>query len=201
MNKKILAIAVASAFSTTFVSAATVYQDDDTTFNIGGRAEVRANFSDANKEPGNSSSYADRSRVRLSVDGTQVVSSNVSFFGKYEFEITEAEDGSSDDVKMNTRYLYAGIETSHGNLYYGHQTNAVTYLTDWTDMAETFSGYINEYTVATADRAKNVLRYEFTTDYGLTFQVDGNFNSDSESAKVRKVMVTVPHWPTVSRWG
>lgn len=183
MNKNNIAIAVACAFSTTAVSAATVYQDDATTFNVGGRVEVRANFSDANKEPDNSSSYADASRVRLSVDGTQVVSNDLSFFGKYEFEIKEAEDGSSDDVKWNTRYLYAGIETSRGNLYYGHQTNAVTYLTDWTDVAETFGGYINEYTVATADRAKNVLRYAITTDNGLTFQVDGNFNSDSESAK------------------
>lgn len=181
--KKKIAIAVACSFSTTVVSAATVYQDDETTFNVGGRVEVRANFSDANKTSDNSSSYQDASRVRLSVDGRQAVSSNLSFFGKYEFELKEAEDGSSDDVKINTRHLYAGVETSRGNLYYGHQTNAVTYLTDWTDVAETFGGYINEYTVATADRAKNVLRYELMTDYGLTFQIDGNFNSDSDSAK------------------
>ncbi|MDE1226103.1 porin [Vibrio aestuarianus] len=183
MKKKLIAIAVASTLAPTLVSAATVYQNDDTILNIGGRAEVRGNISDANKTTDNNSSYEDMSRVRLSVDGQQKLSDDVSFVGKYEFELVESDDADSDDVAFNTRFLYAGIETSHGNLYYGHQNNAVTYLTDWTDMAETFSGYVNEYTVSTADRAKNVLRYEFTTDYGLTVQVDGNFNSDSGSAQ------------------
>jgi outer membrane protein OmpU len=183
MKMKFLAIAVAATIPATFVSAATVYQSDDTELNIGGRAEVRGNFSDANKSASNSNSYADKSRVRLSVDGTQNLSSEVDFFGKYEFELTEAEDGSGDDVAINTRYLYAGVETNRGNIYYGHQNNAVTYLTDFTDMAETYSGYINEYTIATADRAKNVLRYEITTEEGFTFQIDGNFNSESETSQ------------------
>ncbi|PMH44524.1 porin [Vibrio sp. 10N.286.49.B3] len=181
MKIKFIAITVASIVASMTASAATVYQDGDTIFNIGGRAEVRGNFSDANKDPGNSSSYQDKSRVRLSVDGTQQFTSDVAFFGKYEFELTEAEDNSGDDVGINTRFLYAGVETTHGNIYYGHQDNAVTYLTNWTDMAEVYSGYINEYTISTADRAKNVLRYAVTTDYGLTFQLDGNFNSESEA--------------------
>ncbi|MEZ8022127.1 porin [Vibrio sp. 1F255] len=182
MKKSHIAIAVVSILSTSAVSAATIYETDETVFNIGGRAEVRGNFSDANKSAGNSSTYSDRSRVRLSVDGTQKASDDIYFFGKYEFELTESEDGASDDIGINTRFLYTGVQTNHGNVYYGHQNNAVTYLTDWTDMAETFSGYINEYTVSTADRAKNVLRYELTSD-NITFQIDGNFNSDSESAQ------------------
>lgn len=182
MKLKLISIAVASTFATTFATAATVFENEDTKLNIGGRAEVRGNFSDANKTEKNSSSYSDASRVRLSVDGTQKMSEDVAFFGKYEFELTENEDGAKDDVAVNTRFLYAGVETNYGNFYYGHQNNAVTYLTDWTDMAETYSGYINEYTVATSDRAKNVLKYEMAFDNGLSFQVNGNFNSDSESA-------------------
>ncbi|MEZ8086712.1 hypothetical protein [Vibrio sp. 1S139] len=71
MKKSHIAIAVVSILSTSAVSAATIYETDETVFNIGGRAEVRGNFSDANKSAGNSSTYSDRSRVRLSVDGTQ----------------------------------------------------------------------------------------------------------------------------------
>ncbi|PSV47657.1 porin [Photobacterium indicum] len=181
MNMKFIAIAVAAATVSIPVSAATVYQDDNTVFNVGGRAEVRGNISDANKTTTNDSSYKDKSRVRLTVDGKQTYNSDITFVGKYEFELTEKTDGGSDDVAMNTRHLYAGAETSFGDIFYGHQVNAVTYLTDWTDVAETFSGYTNEYNVATADRAKNMLRYATTTSYGLTFQVDGNFNSDSQS--------------------
>jgi len=187
MNMKFIAIAVAATTISIPVSAATVYQDDNTVFNVGGRAEVRGNISDANKEFDandkeiNDSTYKDKSRVRLTVDGKQTYNSDITFVGKYEFELTEKTDGGSDDVAMNTRHLYAGAETSFGDIFYGHQVNAVTYLTDWTDVAETFSGYTNEYNVATADRAKNMLRYATTTSYGLTFQVDGNFNSDSQS--------------------
>ncbi|EAS45130.1 porin [Photobacterium profundum] len=187
MNMKFIAIAVAAATVSIPASAATVYQDDNTVFNVGGRAEVRGNISDANKEfddtgvETNDSTYKDKSRVRLTVDGKQTYNSDITFVGKYEFELTEKTDGGSDDVAMNTRHLYAGAETSFGDIFYGHQVNAVTYLTDWTDVAETFSGYTNEYNVATADRAKNMLRYATTTSYGLTFQVDGNFNSDQQS--------------------
>ncbi|MFA0051731.1 porin [Vibrio breoganii] len=183
MKLKLSVIAVSSIFASTLASAATVYQNEDTILNFGGRAEVRGNFSNANKTDSNDHTYSDASRVRLSGDGTQKLNEEVAFFGKYEFELTENEDGAKDDVAVNTRFLYAGVETNIGNFYYGHQNNAVTYLTDWTDAAETYSGYINEYTVATADRAKNVLRYEWTTNSGLTVQVDGNFNSDSESAQ------------------
>ncbi len=183
MKLKLSVVAISSIFASTFASAATVYQNEDTTLNFGGRVEVRGNFSDANKTESNNNIYSDASRVRISVDGTQKLSDQVNFFGKYEFELTEKEDGSKDDVSVNTRFLYAGVETHVGNFYYGHQNNAVTYLTDWTDAAETYSGYINEYTVTTADRAKNVLRYEWTANSGLSLQVSGNFNSDSESAK------------------
>ncbi len=183
---KFIAIAVASAIPAYSASAATVFENDDTTLNIGGRIEVRGNISDANKDDenkdngGNSNSFDDKSRARLSVDGKKTISNDVAFVGKYEFELTEKDDNSKDDTEINTRHLYTGVESSLGNLYYGHQNNALTYLTDWTDMAEVYSGYVNEYTVASADRAKNVLRYTIATDSGLTFQVSGNFNSESE---------------------
>ena len=53
MKMKFLAVAVAAAIPTAFVSAATVYENDDTTLNIGGRVEVRGNISDANKDADN----------------------------------------------------------------------------------------------------------------------------------------------------
>ncbi|UJF17407.1 porin [Vibrio sp. SS-MA-C1-2] len=186
MKIKFIALAVAAATALP-VSAATVYQDDNTVFNVGGRAEVRGNISDANQEYNdagvktNDSKYKDYSRVRLSVDGRQTQGDDLAFYGRYEFELSEKTDAGTDDVSVNTRHLYAGVETnSMGSVYYGHQNNAVTYITDWTDMAETFSGYTNEYNVATADRAKNVLRYAYSRD-ALTIQADGNFNSDDQS--------------------
>jgi len=180
MKLRFSALAVATVLSTFNSTAATVYQDENSSLDIGGRVEARANFSEANKDKESDSQYSDASRVRLNVVGKQQVNDELAFTGKYEFELTESDNNETDDVAINTRYLFVGAETSHGNVYYGHQNNAVTYLTDWTDMAETFSGYINEYTVTTSDRAKNVLKYDFTSDR-ITFQLSGNFNSDSES--------------------
>ncbi|WP_341509157.1 porin [Photobacterium damselae subsp. damselae] len=186
MNIKFITLAVASSIAFP-VSAATVYKDSNTDFEIGGRVEGRANFSDANKIEtddngdiiGNdNSTYEDMSRVRLNVQGKQKYNDNIAFVGRYEFELKEQNNG---DVDINTRHLYVGTETNMGNLYYGHQNNAVTYLTDWTDQAETYSGYTNEYTVASADRAKNVIRYAITTPEGITFQADGNFSNDKNS--------------------
>jgi len=93
MNIKFITLAVASSIAFP-VSAATVYKDSNTDFEIGGRVEGRANFSDANKTSSNSSTYEDMSRV----------------------------PASDDEVDINTRHMYVGAETSMGNLYYGHQT-------------------------------------------------------------------------------
>ncbi|WP_394149101.1 porin [Vibrio maritimus] len=180
MKLRFAALAVATAMTTFNSTAATVYQSEDSSLDIGGRIEARANFSKANESDTSSSQFSDASRGRLNIEGKQSVSDGLAFTGKYEFELTETDDGEIDDVSINTRYLYVGAETNYGSIYYGHQNNAVTYLTDWTDMAETFSGYINEYTVTTSDRAKNVLKYDYTNER-MTFQLSGNFNSDVDA--------------------
>jgi len=182
MKMKFIALAVAAAIPATFVSAADVYQTEDTSLEIGGRVEVRGNFAE-----GGGDNFNDASRARLNVVGKQRLNSDVTFMGRYEFELKESEgdnpfdgvkdDSSNDQVDMTTRHLYAGVETSLGDLYYGHQNNAVTYLTNFTDMCETFCGYVNENIVTTADRSEQVLRYAQTTDGGLTFQLSGTFGA------------------------
>ena len=73
-----------------------------------------------------------------------------------------------------------GGETKLGTLIYGHQNNAVTYLTDFTDLAEVFSGYINENTATSGDRSKSTLRYIYAED-ALTFQVSGTKNANDNA--------------------
>ncbi|WP_105900915.1 porin [Vibrio gangliei] len=184
MKKTLLALAVAAASVSTAASAATIYKDDTSTLNMGGRVEVRANFSDANKTDADDNMYKDASRVRLNIGGEQKLNDDISFIGFTEFEVTESDKPETDDAAFNTRYLYAGVSSqTYGALTYGHQDNAFTYLTNFTDMAEVFSGYINEYNVATSDRANNVLRYAFNTDK-LTIQASVQGDSDSDGTAV-----------------
>ncbi|MEL0629230.1 porin [Psychromonas aquatilis] len=152
------------------LSAVNLYKTDTQEFNIGGRVEVRGNLTDGD--------YSDKSRVRLNVNGKNKLNEDLTVFGRYEFEITENED--DNDANLNTRHLYVGAETKVGSFIYGHQNNAVTYLTDFTDLAETFSGYINENTETSADRSKNTLRYIYE-DNGLMLQASGTKNANNEA--------------------
>lgn len=184
MNKKFLALAVAAASVSTAASAATIYKDDTSTLNMGGRVEVRANLSDKNKTESDDNIYNDVSRIRLNIGGEQKLNDDISFIGFTEFEVTENDEPEKDDAAFNTRYLYAGVTSqTYGALTYGHQDNAFTYLTNFTDMAEVFSGYINENNVATSDRADNVVRYAYNTDK-LTFQISGQADSDSDGSNI-----------------
>ncbi len=168
-NKYLLAI-TSSAIISSPLYAATVYKTDTQEFNVGGRVEVRGNVTDGE--------YSDASRVRLNVNGKNKLSDDLTVFGRYEFEITENED--DNEANLNTRHLYVGADTQAGSFIYGHQVNAVTYLTDFTDQAETFSGYVNENTVTTADRSKNTLRYVYTAD-ALTVQASATQNANDNA--------------------
>lgn len=173
MKRKILFLAVAASVASMAANAATVYEDENSELNIGGRVEVRGNISKANAED-----FNDISRARLNFIGTKTISEDVKAFAKYETEIKKAA-GDSKDV-FTARYLYAGFQTNFGDIYYGQQDNATTYLTNFSDMANYYSGYINELNVATADRADNVLRYAVQKN-GVTFQASANQNGDRKS--------------------
>ena len=168
-QKHIIAISCSALLSPPLF-AATVYKNETQSFDIGGRAEVRGNVTDG--------TYSDKSRVRLNVNGKNKLNDNLAVFGRYEFEITENED--DNEANLNTRHLYVGADTQFGTIIYGHQNNAVTYLTDFTDLAETYSGYVNENTETSADRSKNTLRYIYKTD-ALTLQASGTQNANKNA--------------------
>ena len=170
--QKYLIAITSTAILSAPLSAATIYKNETQEFNIGGRAEVRGNLTDG--------TYTDKSRVRLNVNGKNKLNDDLTVFGRYEFELTEDADNNNNDATVNTRHLYVGADTQFGTVIYGHQANAVTYLTDFTDLAETYSGYINENTETTADRSKNTLRYIYKTD-ALTFQASGTQNANNNA--------------------
>ena len=168
-NKYLIAVASGAILSAP-LSAATIYKNDAQEFNVGGRVEVRGNLTDGE--------YTDKSRVRLNVNGKNKLNEDLTVFGRYEFEIKENKD--DNEANLTTRHLYVGGDTQFGTVIYGHQSNAVTYLTDFTDVAETFGGYINENTATSSDRSKNTLRYIYEAD-ALTLQVSGTQNANDDA--------------------
>lgn len=182
MKIKRLAVLIPVILASNTSIAAQVYQDDDTTFDIGGRAEVRFNLSDNNKkglDTEGENEFKDLSRARLNFYGTQAVSDSLDVVGFYEVEVTTNKDSNTDS--MVSRYLYSGFKSDAGTFLYGKQDTASTYLTDWTDRAEVFSGYINEMNVATTDRGQNVFSYSKHTDNGFVYNADFHTNGIDNS--------------------
>ncbi|NQZ49818.1 MAG: porin [Moritella sp.] len=137
-------------------------------FSFGGRIEARAALAD--------SDFTDKSRVRLNGQGKHEINDGITAVGKFEFELSQDNDTADTTNQTKTRYLYVGAETAYGTLTYGTQDNAVTYLTDFTDMAEYFSGYTNEEITASGDRAEDTILYSVTKG-DLTFNASANLKA------------------------
>ncbi len=175
MNKinKTLALTLATLVSMPAL-AENINTDD---FSFGGRIEARGALAD--------SDFNDKSRVRLNGQGKHQINDDVTAVGKFEYELTQdsanVDNGKKDDttVKNKTRYAYVGVETAYGTLTYGTQDNAVTYLTNFTDVAEYFSGYTNEAITASGDRAEDTILYSVTKG-DLTFNASANLK-DTEN--------------------
>jgi len=120
-------------------------------FSFGGRVEARGVLAD--------SDFSDASRVRLNGQGKHEVNDAITAVGKFEYELTQLDNTADTKNQTKTRYLYVGAETAYGTVTYGTQDNAVTYLTNFTDMAEYFSGYTNEHITASGDRAEDTILY------------------------------------------
>ena len=164
MNK---ALSITLAAIVSMPTLAEINNNDD--FSIGGRVEARGVLTD--------SDFSDASRVRLNGQGKQQINDDVTAIGKFEFELTQDNDTSDTTNQTKTRYLYVGAETAFGTVTYGTQDNAVTYLTNFTDMAEYFSGYTNESITASGDRSEDTILYSVSTGE-LTFNASANLKEN-----------------------
>jgi len=166
MNKTNKALSLTLATLVSMPALAENINTDD--FSFGGRIEARGVLAD--------SSFSDASRVRLNGQGKHEINDDLTAVGKFEYELTQDSDETDTTVKNKTRYAYVGAETAYGTLTYGTQDNAVTYLTNFTDVAEYFSGYTNEAITASGDRAEDTILYSVTKG-DLTFNASANLKS------------------------
>ncbi|KXF81508.1 porin [Enterovibrio coralii] len=155
MKKVVLATAILGTFAAASSQAITVYSDDDSSLEIGGRAEARFNISDANESDSNSS-FNDLSRARINIAGETKVNEDVSVFGFYEAEL------NADSSNIDNRYLFAGFDTTYGAFSYGKQDSAQVILTNSTDILYTFGGDAADLTKGNADKVDNNFVYSNT---------------------------------------
>ncbi|CZF79866.1 Porin-like protein L precursor [Grimontia celer] len=171
MKKLALASAILATFASSLSHAATVYQDEDSTLEIGGRAEARFNISDKN-ETAENSSFNDISRARINVAGETKVNDDVSVFGFYEGELT------TEDSSISNRYMFAGFDTTWGAFSYGKQDSAQVMLTDTTDILYTFGGDAADLIEGNQDKRDN--NFVYTNTFADAFTLSLNHVQSDE---------------------
>ncbi|QFI36366.1 porin [Moritella marina ATCC 15381] len=152
-------------------------------FSFGGRIEARGSLTD--------SDFNDKSRVRINGQGKHEINEALTAVGKFEYELTQEDNSSDTTVKNNLRYAYVGVETAHGTLTYGTQDNAVTYLTNFTDVAEVYSGYTNEEFSASGDRSEDTVLYSVVKG-DLTFNASANLQENEKGGGLMAAYKLLP---------
>jgi outer membrane porin protein LC len=170
MKKTLLATLILSSFISGAVSAATVYDKEDTKLSIGGRAEVRALFSDAVD-----GSMLDKSRARINFKGETKIAENLTGFAFMEYEIKPG----GEEVK--NRYLFAGIGTQAGDFSYGRQNSASVQISNITDIASVHSG-VQQVIDAASDKEDNNFVFANNSIQGLALKANYIANGDNDKA-------------------
>ncbi|WP_058119825.1 porin [Photobacterium kishitanii] len=154
MKQAAVVAAIFTSLSATAI-AATVYDNNDTVIEVGGRAEARFNILKQNKGINNDSNeFKDKSRARLTLKGKSAINQQLTAFGKYEAEISNNKDST-----VTTRYLYAGLDSQFGAFSYGKQDSAQVMITDFTDILSTFGGDAVDLVDGNKDKRENNFLY------------------------------------------
>jgi len=167
MKKTLLATLILSSFVSGAVSAATVYDKDDTKLSVGGRAEVRALFSDAVD-----GSALDESRARINFEGETKISESLKGFAFMEYEIKPGSEAKN-------RYLFAGIGTQAGDFSYGRQDTSSVQISDMTDIASYHSGQ-QQIIDAASDKQSNNFVFANNSIQGLALKANYIANGDED---------------------
>ncbi|PSW21112.1 porin [Photobacterium sanctipauli] len=178
MKKAVLASAIFATLVSGAASAATVYQDESSSLSVGGRAEARFNISDENKSDADSTdSFEDKSRARVNLKGKTEIMDGLGAFGTYEVELKNGKD-----TKVETRYLFAGLDTQVGAFSYGQQDSAQVILTDLTDILATFGGDAADLIDGNKDKRENNFVYSGSfNDLTVTANYIANDAKDSDT--------------------
>lgn len=177
MKKTLLATAILTSLVSATASAATVYNQDGTVLNIGGRAEVRGVFGDDIE-----GTMKDKSRARINFGGVTQISENLTGFAFMEYEI-------KPDSDLKNRYLFAGFGTEIGDFSYGKQDTANVQVSDMTDISSEHSGQ-QQYISSASDKQSNTFLYSGTFVDALTVQIDyiandGEDDFDDEGSVIK----------------
>ncbi|ENM5790250.1 porin [Vibrio mimicus] len=165
MKKAAVALAVLSAVVSGSTLAATVYDAEGTSLNVGGRLEFRGDFGGANisgKEI--EGSMQNKSRMRLNVAGETSLTEDLKGFGFWEAEQTVKSSADNDaNSSFKQRYMYAGLKGDFGAVSFGRQNTASVQISDMSDIA-TFTGDQKAFINSGNEQVNNTFLYAYNME-------------------------------------
>ena len=173
MKKSALTIAISSLLLASGAHAATVYNQNDTKLDIGGRAQGMYYGTDDNGSEG------DQSYFRVNMRGETKIAPEMKAFGFAEYNLPTS--GSDND---ELRYAYAGIKHDRfGAFSYGRQDGLFRIVNDYTDVLPEWGGDgLGKDTEAFGTgRTNGVAKYLFTQN-GLTLGAQFTGNNDPQNS-------------------
>lgn len=133
MKKSLIALAVA-AFASSAVSAATVYDQDGTSFAIGGRVQSVFYSGQFGTAGNNDSSIVNTGRLNIS--GRSQIAPGITAFGFAEWNTADGDTGGNGDT-MQARDQYIGVDFGkYGAISAGRSYDALYAVVGVTDIYE-----------------------------------------------------------------
>ncbi|HHQ4554011.1 TPA: porin [Aeromonas veronii] len=173
MKKSALTIAISSLLLASGAHAATVYNQNDTKLEIGGRAQGAYYGTDNDAKEG------DQSYFRVNMRGETKIAPEMKAFGFAEYNLP-----TSGSDKDELRYAYAGIKHDRfGAFSYGRQDSLFAIVNDYTDVLPEWGGDgLGKDTEAFGTgRTNGVAKYMFNQN-GLTLGVQFTGNNTAQNA-------------------
>ncbi|MGM3226474.1 porin [Dickeya zeae] len=174
MKRNILAVVIPALLAAGAANAAEVYNKDGNKLDLNGKIDGLHYFS---KDSGNS---GDQTYARLGFLGETKINSDLTGYGRLEYQFNAANAEDTNGASGKTRYAYAGLKFANfGSLDYGRNRNVTYDGIAYTDVLPEWggdSGYTNSFT----GRSSGVANYRNKNFFGL---VDGlNFGLSYQSA-------------------
>ncbi|ELI6431624.1 porin [Aeromonas sp. 2HA2] len=174
MKKTALTMAISSVLLAGGAQAATVYDQNDTKLEIGGRAQGMYYGTD------NNGSEGDKSYLRLHIAGETKIDNELTAFGFAEYNLPVS--GSDND---ELRYAFAGIKHDRfGAFSYGRQDGLFTKaVNNYTDVLPEWGGdgLGKDTEVFGTGRTNGLAQYIYTYQ-GLTLGAQFTGNNDPQNA-------------------
>ncbi|WP_038919481.1 MULTISPECIES: porin [Dickeya] len=164
MKRNILAVVIPALLAAGAANAAEVYNKDGNKLNLNGKLHAGYIFGDQNDSlfP-----HGDKTYARLGFTGETKINSDLTGYGRFEYEFNASNAEDTNASKSKTRYAYAGLKfADFGSFDYGRNRGIAYDGISYTDVLPEWGGD-SSYTDNITGRSSGLATYRNKNFFGL----------------------------------